>query len=83
MSINVFGSTPVTPSNIGFTKNAYTQTYSTAARTHTASALSESVTVALLTDVPALINSTNAAVNELKKLSNGVIDDLQTNNIAS
>jgi hypothetical protein len=57
---------------------AYTQTYSATTRVHAKTALSESVVIALLTDVPGLVNTTNAAVNELKKLVNQVIDDLQS-----
>lgn len=57
---------------------AYTQTYAATTRTHGKTALSESVAITLLTDVPGLMNTTNAAVNELKKLVNQVIDDLQS-----
>lgn len=57
--------------------NAYTQTYTTAARSHAKEKLSTSVTIALLTEVAGQINTTNGAVNELKDLINGLIDDLQ------
>jgi hypothetical protein len=70
-TVGFYGATPVTRAS------AYTQTNSTAARTHAATALSENVTVTLLTDTPALFNSTNAAINEVKKLVNAIVDDLQ------
>ena len=57
--------------------NAYTQTYSPAARTHVANALSTGISITLLTEVAGLMNTTNAAVNELKKVVNALIDDLQ------
>jgi hypothetical protein len=57
---------------------AYTQTYAATTRTHAKAALSESVAITLLTDVPGLMNTTNAAINEIKKLVNQVIDDLQS-----
>lgn len=56
---------------------AYTLTYAVATRTHAAAALSTNVAVALLTDVPAQFNATNAAVNEVKQLVNSIIDDLK------
>ena len=58
-------------------QGTYTQTYSEAARTQAAGALSTSVSISLLTEVAGQFNTTNAAVNELKKLVNGLIDDLQ------
>lgn len=61
---------------------AYTQTYSSATRTHAAEALSTSVSIALLTEVQGQINTTNAAVNELKKLVNSLIDDSQALELA-
>lgn len=61
---------------------AYTQTYSTAARTHAASELPTNITATLLTEVISQLNTTNAAVNELKKLLNALIDDAQTNGLA-
>jgi hypothetical protein len=63
--------------------NAYTQTYSTAGRTHAAAALSTSITISLLTEVAGQMNTTNAAVNELKKVVNALIDDLQETGIIS
>lgn len=60
---------------------AYTQTYSTAARTHVVEALSTSISATLIAELVTQLNSTNSAVNELKKLANGVIDDLQTDEI--
>lgn len=58
-------------------QGTYTQTYSEATRTQAASALSTTVSISLLTEVAGQINTTNTAVNELKKLINGLIDDLQ------
>ena len=58
-------------------QGTYTQTNSEAARTHAANALSTSVSISLLTEVAGQINSTNTAINELKKLVNALIDDLQ------
>lgn len=74
MSISV-GSVPGITGPVG---SAYTQTYSTATRTHAKSELSEAVSATLIAELVTQLNTTNAAVNELKKLSNGVIDDLQT-----
>jgi hypothetical protein len=76
-------SNPPTPGAGGPFGSAYTQTYSTKARTQAKTELSESVTIALLTEVAGQFNTTNAAVNELKKLINGVIDDLQEGKILS
>lgn len=58
--------------------SAYTQTFSEISHTHASSALSTSITIALLTEVAGFVNTTNAAVNELKKVVNAMIDDLQT-----
>lgn len=59
-------------------QGTYTQTYSPAARIQALEALSTSISIALLTEVAGQINTTNAAVNELKKLANGIVDDMQT-----
>lgn len=58
-------------------QGTYTQTYSESTRTQAASALSTTVSIALITEVAAQVNATNTAVNELKKLTNGLIDDMQ------
>lgn len=56
----------------------YSRSYSISARTHTETALTTELSVAaLLTDVIAQLNTTNKAVNELKKLTNSLITDLQ------
>ena len=60
---------------------AYTQTFAEVTRTQAAAALATNVNPTLLTEVPALINSTNTAVNEVKKLINALIDDLQEQGI--
>lgn len=57
---------------------AYTQTNSETTRVHSKAALSTSITIALLTEVAGFVNTTNSAVNELKKVVNQVIDDLQS-----
>lgn len=57
---------------------AYTQTFSEDTRTHARPALSTTISLTLLTEVASLMNNTNLAVNELKKLVNQVIDDLQS-----
>jgi hypothetical protein len=56
---------------------AYTQTYNTAARTHAEEELATNLSIALLTEVAPILNKQNKAINELKKLANSVIDDLQ------
>lgn len=61
---------------------AYTQTFSTAARTHVAAELSTTLTGLLLTELIEQLNTTNKAVNELKKLCNGVVDDMQVVGLA-
>lgn len=61
---------------------AYTQTFSTAARTHAESALPTDLAATLITEVVTALNSTNKAVNELKKLANGLIDDQQSVGLA-
>lgn len=83
------------PSHIGFTKNTYTQTYSTAARTvpnatSTAAPAGGTGATAGAYDTAgnrdALIASHNALITDvdnLRKVVTALIDDLQTNNIAS
>jgi hypothetical protein len=56
---------------------AYTQTYSTAARTHVEAELPTNISATLVTEIDTSLNTTNKAVNELKKLINSVIDDQQ------
>lgn len=56
---------------------AYTQTFSTAARTHAKAELPTVLEATLVAEVEAQLKATNEAVNELKKLVNGLIDDLQ------
>lgn len=62
---------------------AYTQTYATKARTQAKPELSEAVSATLVAEIVTQLNTTNAAVNELKKLCNGIIDDLQEGKILS
>ena len=62
---------------------AYTQTYSTAARSHVKEALATNISLALLTEVAPILNKQNEAINELKALLNNVIDDLQSGKILS
>lgn len=61
--------------------NTYTQTNSEVSRTHAKSALATNIAVALVTELDTEVNKTNEAVNELKKVVNGLIDDLQTSGI--
>lgn len=61
---------------------AYTQTYSTAARTHAEPEMATNISLALLTEVAPILNNQNKAINELKKLVNALIDDAQTNGLA-
>jgi hypothetical protein len=61
---------------------AYTQTFSTAARTHVEPEMSTSLSIALLTEVAPILNAQNKAINELKKLVNALIDDAQANGLA-
>lgn len=58
-------------------QGTYTQTYSTAARTHAEEALSTSISLTLVSEVVPILNQQNKAINELKKLCNGLVDDLQ------
>lgn len=60
----------------------YTQTYATATRIHAADALPTNIAVTLIGEVVTQLNATNSAVNELKKLVNGLIDDSQARGLA-
>lgn len=62
--------------------STYTQTYSSAARSHAEEALPTGLAATLVTEVVTALNSTNKAVNELKKLVNGIVDDLQSAGLA-
>jgi hypothetical protein len=58
-------------------QGTYTQTYSTATRVQAQGALTTNLSLPLLTEAVSSLNTTNTAVNELKQLVNGLIDDLQ------
>lgn len=62
---------------------AWTQTYSTATHTHAQPALSESLTLANLAAAEAELEAHAVAINECKKLINGLIDDMQAAKISS
>lgn len=76
-------SNPTTAGAGGPFGSAYTQTFATAARTQAKAELSEAVSATLIAEIVTQLNTTNAAVNEVKKLCNGIIDDLQTGKILS
>lgn len=61
--------------------NAYTQTNSETTRTHAKAALATNISVVTVAELDTEVNKTNEAVNEIKKLLNAVIDDLQTSGI--
>lgn len=69
------------PPLVQLSGNTYTQTFSEATRTHAKSALATNIAVALVTELDTEVNKTNEAVNELKKVINGLIDDLQVSGI--
>lgn len=60
----------------------YTQTFSTAARTHAEAELPTNISATLVSEVDTQLNATNKALNELKKLANGIVDDLQAAGLA-
>jgi len=57
--------------------SAYTQTYGTASRSHVEEALATNLSLTLVTEVVPVLNAQNKCINELKKLVNQLIDDLQ------
>jgi hypothetical protein len=61
--------------------NAYTQTFSTAARTQAEAELPTNISATLITELNSQANATNKALNEIKKLVNGLVDDLQATGI--
>jgi hypothetical protein len=60
---------------------AYTQTFGTSSRTHVEGEMSTTIVISLLTEVAAIMNAQNKCINELKKLANSLIDDLQANGL--
>lgn len=61
---------------------AYTQTYSNVVRTHAKEALSTSISLTLVSEIVPILNAQNETINELKKLVNSLIDDLQVLELA-
>lgn len=76
-------SNPATSGAGGPFGSAYTQTFATKARTQAEAELPTNISATLVAEIVTQLNATNKALNELKKLCNGIIDDLQEGKILS